>query len=74
MKTNRADVLVYPAGRRSRPNGSPAIASVCSAQSQRPSRRTQVDASDASSVTGPSGMATHGRHVPGGAANEGSTR
>jgi hypothetical protein len=37
---------------RSRPNGSPAIASVCRAQTHRPSRRTQVDESAASRVTG----------------------
>ncbi len=42
----------HPRASRSRPNGSPFSASVWSAQTQRPSRRTHVDESAASIVTG----------------------
>jgi len=42
----------YSDGCRSRPYGSPAIDSVCKAQSHWPSRRIHVDASAASRVTG----------------------
>ena len=49
--------------RRSRPNGSPRSDSVCAAQTQRSSRRTQVEVSAASKLTGAPSTVSSSRTV-----------